>query len=348
MASGFAQSCAIAAASILWMRARRRRRRRIPRVPADGTLIGFLTDIEGNMAYLERYVAISKVLRWGCDGDGRRLELIDPAHHFFVHGGDLFDKGPHDARLSALLVDLKHIDRLMSLTHEDGQWTVGAALPTSQLTGNAEFAAAFPGLAEAAGLIGSDQIQNRSSLGGNLANASPAADSVPALLVNGAQAVVATTDGTRTVPAGDIATGPGQTSLAEGEFIIEFILADPPAGTGDAYLRMIPRSEMDIAIVGAAVRLTVDGAAVTDARVVLGAVAPTAVSVPDAEAVLTGAALTDGGLDDATLAAVADAASTACSPIDDKRGTIAYRRQVAGVLAKRAAAIAAERARNGA
>jgi len=280
--------------------------------------------------------------------DARSLLADNPGSRVFAGATDLVPQFRGGRPSPPLLVDLKHIDRLMSLTHEDGQWTVGAALPTSQLTGNAEFTAAFPGLAEAAGLIGSDQIQNRSSLGGNLANASPAADSVPALLVNGAQAVVATTDGTRTVPTGDIATGPGQTSLADGEFIIEFTLADPPAGTGDAYLRMIPRSEMDIAIVGAAVRLTVDDAAVTDARVVLGAVAPTAVSVPDAEAALTGAALTDGGLDDATLAAIADAASTACNPIDDKRGTITYRRQVAGVLAKRAAAIAAERARNGA
>jgi CO/xanthine dehydrogenase FAD-binding subunit len=261
------------------------------------------------------------------------------AHH--LRADDDVEANPADYFDQVIEIDLSTLS-----PHINGPHTPDLARPVADLGAEAT-ANGWP-LEVSAGLIGSDQIQNRSSLGGNLANASPAADSVPALLVNGAQAVVATTDGTRTVPTGDIATGPGQTSLAEGEFIIEFTLADPPAGTGDAYLRMIPRSEMDIAIVGAAVRLTVDGAAVTDARVVLGAVAPTAVSVPDAEAVLTGAALTDGGLDDATLAAVADAASTACNPIDDKRGTIAYRRQVAGVLAKRAAAIAAERARNGA
>ena len=181
----------------------------------------------------------------------------------------------------------------------------------------------------------------------NLANASPAADSVPALIANAGQAVIATADGTRTVPASEIVTGPGSTSLADGEFIVEFTLADPPAGTGDAYLRMIPRTEMDIAIVGAAVRVTVDDDSISDAIVVLGAVAPTAVIVPDAAAALVGTAVAGGSIDDNVLTALAEAASAACDPIDDKRGTIAYRRQVAGVLAKRAAAIAVERAQNG-
>jgi len=138
----------------------------------------------------------------------------------------------------------------------------------------------------------------------------------------------------------DVVTGPGQLSLAEGEFVVEFEIDDPPANTGDAYIRMTPRTEMDIAIVGAAVRVTMDGDTCTDARVVLGAVAPTAVRVPDAEAALIGSSL-----DEAALAEVAAAASAAANPINDKRGTIEYRVQVAGVLAKRAAVLAAERAR---
>jgi len=247
-----------------------------------------------------------------------------------------------------MVVDLKRIDRLTAVIHEGGKWTIGAATPSADLTRNADFTAMFPGLSEAAGLIGSDQIQNRSSLGGNLANASPAADSVPALIANAGQAVIASGDGTRTVPAADIATGPGRTSLADGEFIIEFTLDDPPAGTGDAYLRMIPRTEMDIAIAGAAVRVTIADGTVSDATVALGAVAPTVVVVSDAEAALVGATLDGGRFDDATLDAVAAAASAACDPINDKRGTVAYRRQVAGVLAKRAAIVAAERAQNGA
>ena len=239
-----------------------------------------------------------------------------------------------------MLIDLKRIDRLMSVTHDNGHWTIGAAMPTSELTSNGEFSSVFPGISEGAGWIGSDQIQNRSSLGGNLCNGSPAADSVPAMIASEARAVIAGADGERTIPVADVVTGPGQLSLAEGEFVVEFEIDDPPANTGDAYIRMTPRTEMDIAIVGAAVRVTMDGDTCTDARVVLGAVAPTAVRVPDAEAALIGSSL-----DEAALAEVAAAASAAANPINDKRGTIEYRVQVAGVLAKRAAVLAAERAR---
>ena len=241
----------------------------------------------------------------------------------------------------SMLIDLKKIDRLMSVSLDGDTWHVGAAAPSSALTANADFAADFPGLTEAAGLIGSDQIQNRSSLGGNLCNASPAADSVPALMVNDAVAVIAGADGERRVPVADVVTGPGQTSLAHDEIVVCFELARPAARTSDAYLRLIPRTEMDIAVVGAGVRITLDGdGTVSAATVALGAVAPTVVRVPAAEAALVGSQL-----DDNALAAAAAAASDACNPIDDKRGTISYRRQVAGVLTRRAAGIAADRIR---
>lgn len=272
----------------------------------------------------------------------------NPGSRVFAGATDLVPQMRAGRPEPSVMVDLKRIDRLMSVSHGDGHWTIGAATPTSELTHNAEFTGMFPGISEGAGLIGSDQIQNRSSLGGNLCNGSPAADSVPAMIAADARAVIAGPGGERTVPIGDVVTGPGQTSLADGEFIVEFEIDDAPANTGDAYLRLIPRTEMDIAVVGAAVRLTIDGNTVSDASVVLGAVAPTAVRVPDAEAHLVGASLNEGALDDATLAAVAAAASAACNPINDKRGTIEYRTQVAGVLAKRAAVIAAERAQNGA
>jgi carbon-monoxide dehydrogenase medium subunit len=155
--------------------------------------------------------------------------------------------------------------------------------------------------------------------------------------------VIAGADGERTVPVAEVVTGPGQLSLADGEFVVEFEIDDAPANTGDAYLRMTPRTEMDIAVVGAAVRVTMDGDTCTDARVVLGAVAPTAVRVPDAEAALVGSTL-----DDAALAVVAAAASAAANPIDDKRGTVEYRTQVAGTLATRAAVVAANRAKENA
>jgi len=275
--------------------------------------------------------------------EARSLLADNPGSQVFAGATDLIPQMRSGRPEPSVMVDLKRIDQLVSVSHESGQWTIGAATPTADLTRNAEFTGMFPGISEGAGLIGSDQIQNRSSLGGNLCNGSPAADSVPAMIAADARAVIASGDGTRTVPVADVVTGPGSTSLADGEFIVEFEIDDAPASTADAYLRMIPRTEMDIAVVGAAVRLTMDGDTVSAASVVLGAVAPTAVRVPDAEAALVGSTL-----DDATLAAVSAAASAACNPIDDKRGTIEYRTQVAGVLAKRAAVIAADRAQNGA
>lgn len=240
----------------------------------------------------------------------------------------------------AELIDLKAIDELSSVDDDGSKWTIGAAVPTVRLTEDDGFSGEFPGLSEAAGLIGSDQIQTRSSLGGNLCNASPAADSVPAMVVNGARAVVAGPGGRRTLDVSEVVTGPGQTSLADGEFVVAIELDHKPANTGDAYLRMIPRTEMDIAVVGAGARVTLDDNGVcTEASIALGAVAPTVVRVPDAEAALVGNAI-----DDDTLAAVAAAASAACNPIDDMRGTVSYRTQVAGVLAKRAVQAAAERA----
>ncbi|WP_419842632.1 FAD binding domain-containing protein [Candidatus Poriferisodalis sp.] len=241
----------------------------------------------------------------------------------------------------AMLIDLKKIDRLMTVSCDGDTWRIGAAVPASALTADTDFSSDFPGLTEAAGLIGSDQIQNRSSLGGNLCNASPAADSVPSLVVNDAVAVIASAHGERRAAVAEVVTGPGRTSLAHDEIVVCFELGRPPERTADAYLRLIPRTEMDIAVVGAAVRLTLGpDSTVSDAAVALGAVAPTVVRVPAAQTALVGSRL-----DDAALAAAAESASAACNPIDDKRGTVAYRRQVAGVLTRRAAGIAAERIR---
>ena len=241
----------------------------------------------------------------------------------------------------SVIIDLKRIERLCAISRNGSTYMVGAATPTADICAHAGLAADFPGLVEASGLIGSDQIQSRSSWGGNLANASPAADTPPSLIVSEARAVVAGPDGERTVPVAEVATGPGATSLGPGELIVEFELDEPPARTSDAYLRLIPRTEMDIAVVGAAARITLDvNGRVAAAAIALGAVAPTVVRVPDAEAALIGSEPSGEA-----LAAVEAAAAAAANPIDDKRGTIAYRRQVAGVMARRAVSIAAERAR---
>ena len=239
-----------------------------------------------------------------------------------------------------LIVDTKKIPGISGIREENGAFIIGAATSGAMIGESEPLKRAWPGIVEAANLIGSTQIQGRASLAGNLCNASPAADSVPALIAARATCVVAGANGRREVAVESIVTGPGRTSLKGDEFIVEFRLPKRPSRAADAYLRFIPRNEMDIAVVGAGVNVTLDaGGVCTEARVVLGAVAPTAVLVAAAATALIG-----HRLDEATLAALDQAARRACKPIDDKRGTIEYRIKVAGVMARWAATIAHERA----
>jgi len=240
----------------------------------------------------------------------------------------------------ALIVDTKRIPGMIGIREESGGFVIGASTPSALLNEHPSLKKMWPGVVEAAKLIGSTQIQGRATLAGNLCNASPAADSVPAMIAARVTCVIAGPGGQREVPVEAICTGPGRTSLAKGEFIVAFKLPQQKPRSADAYLRFIPRTEMDIAVVGCGINLTLDGSGVcTEARVALGAVAPTAVLVPDAVKALIGKKL-----DDATLEALDDAARKACKPIDDKRGTIDYRTKIAGVLARRVAAIAFQRA----
>jgi carbon-monoxide dehydrogenase medium subunit len=239
-----------------------------------------------------------------------------------------------------LIVDTKRIPGMIGIREESDRFVIGAATPGATVYDNKALTQAWPGIVEGMDLIGSEQIQGRASLAGNLCNASPAADSVPAVIAARATCVIAGPNGRREAPVETIVTGPGRTSLQKGELIVEFHIPKPKPHQSDAYLRFIPRTEMDIAVVGCAVNVTLDGNGVcTDARVVLGAVAPTQVIVEDAAKALIG-----HRLDDATLAALDTAAQRACKPITDKRGTIEYRTKIAGVLARRAAKIAFERA----
>jgi CO/xanthine dehydrogenase FAD-binding subunit len=240
-----------------------------------------------------------------------------------------------------LLVDVKGIPEMVSINAENGGFRFGAAVSAMALSEHKAFAAAWPGLTEAAMLIGSYQIKGRATVGGNLCNASPAADSVPALIAAGATASIVGPNGRREAKVEDIATGPGKTSLAKGEIVASFLMPPRPAHASDAYLRFIPRTEMDIAVVGAGINLVLDGKGVcTQARVCIGAVAERALIVPEAAAALVGSAV-----DDAALARMGAACSAAARPIDDKRGTKAYRIKVTGVMARRAAAIARDRAK---
>ena len=239
-----------------------------------------------------------------------------------------------------LIVDTKRIPELRTITTEGGGYRIGASVSGAEAGEHETLSGDWPGIVEAVELIGSTQIQGRASFVGNLCNASPAADSVPALVAAGATVVIAGPGGEREVAVEDVPTAPGRTSLSKGEIVVAVKLPPKPARTGDAYLRFIPRTEMDIAVVGAGVCVTLDESGkCTAAKVSLGAVAPTVLIVPDAAAALVGSRL-----DDAALAALDAAAQAACSPISDKRGTIEYRTKVAGVLARRAAASAFKRA----
>ncbi|WP_425101873.1 FAD binding domain-containing protein [Tropicibacter sp. S64] len=239
------------------------------------------------------------------------------------------------------LIDLKKIAGVSDIARtEDGGWRIGIAVPGIALGAHAALKADWPGVVEGMELVGSTQIQGRATLAGNLCNGSPAADSVPGLVAAGATVEVTGPDGTRTVPVEEVPAGPGKTTLAKGELISAILL--PPRGDkgGDAYLRFIPRTEMDIAVVGAAVSLTLDGETVSAARVSLGAVAPTVIFVPEAAQAIVGTTL-----DEAALNAIEAAAKAAAKPISDKRGTAEFRTEIAGVLAKRAAKIAYARAK---
>ena len=239
-----------------------------------------------------------------------------------------------------LVVDIKRIAEMNEIRKTLDGFEIGAAVSCAKLGENAAVKKAWPGVVEAANLIGSKQIQSRCTIVGNLCNASPAADSVPAMVAAGAQAVVAGPRKQRIVAVEQIPVSPGRTSLQPGEIIQSILLPKPPARTADAYLRFIPRTEMDIAVVSAGVCVTLDQKGrVKTARVALGAVAPTVIMVPAAAEAIAGSLL-----DEAALERLAEACSAACRPIDDKRGTREFRIKVAGVMAKRAAKIAYERA----
>jgi carbon-monoxide dehydrogenase medium subunit len=230
------------------------------------------------------------------------------------------------------VIDLKHIPELMALEVGADQVLIGAAASAYDILHNSEIGSLCPGLADALDLIGSTQIQGRCSAGGNLCNASPAADSIPALIANGAVCRILGSSGERLLPVEDFLVGPGKNALEEDELLVQLVLPKPMLGTSDAYLRLTPRTEMDIAVAGTGVSITLDTAGVcTAARVAVGAVAPTALLVEAAGQALVGSKLEDEAIDSAVTAVRA-----AASPISDKRGSAQYRTHVVGVLVKRA------------
>ncbi len=262
------------------------------------------------------------------------------AGRILAGGTDLLVQMRNGVVAPGTIVDIKKIGELTSIEEtKEGGFRIGAAVSGAVLREHPKVSTVWPGVVEATNLIGSTQVQGRATPGGNLCNGSPAGDSVPAMVAASAIVTIQGPNGRRELPVEKVPKGPGRLNLEPGEIVVSFTLPPRPKGSSDAYLRMIPRTEMDIAVVGCGVSLTMDKGTCTAARVGLGAVAPTVLLVEEAAKALIGSKL-----DEAALAKAAAACSAACRPIDDKRGTIAYRTKVAGVLLKRTALIAAERA----
>ena len=237
------------------------------------------------------------------------------------------------------IIDIKRLVETNRLEVDAKQIYIGSAVPSAKMQEHAELKSLYPGLLEAADLIGSTQVQGRATVCGNLCNASPAGDSIPALIAAGAVCDIATASGSRELAVEDFVTGVGQNALAAGEFLLGVKLRRPTASTKDAYLRFTPRTEMDIAVVGVGVSISLDGAECVAARVAIGAVAKTARLVKAAAESLVGTTL-----DDASLHLAGEACQAAAQPISDKRGSASYRKKVVGVLCRRALVVARDRA----
>lgn len=261
---------------------------------------------------------------------------------FLAGGTDVIVQLREHRRSCDLLIDLKHIPELTSITvTRDGGLEIGAAVPLAAIYEHETVRRAFPALVDAASIIGGIAIQSRATLGGNLCNASPAADSSPALMVLGATVTAAGPAGTRTFPVEQLFAGPGRNTLQPGEILVSVRIAPLPQGAGAFYHRFIPRNEMDIAVASAGAYLLLgDDGRIADARIALGAVAPTPILVPAAAEALVGS---EPGSE--AFAQAAAAAREAASPIDDMRGSVAQRRHLAGVLTARALQSALERIR---
>ena len=259
---------------------------------------------------------------------------------FLAGGTDVLVQMRSDILTPDDLIDVKQIQAVKDITqNKTGSWTLGIAVTGAEMSEHSEFKKAWPGLVEAADLIGSTQIQGRATITGNLCNGSPAADSVPAQIAAGATVSIIGPTGERIEAVENIPIGPGKTSLKKGELISAIHIPAREKHSGDAYLRFIPRTEMDIAVVGCAVKLRLENDSIVEARVALGAVAPKVLLVEQCSQAILGTKL-----DEEALSNLSAAAENACNPISDKRGTKEFRTNVAGVLAARAAKIAYNRA----
>ena len=239
------------------------------------------------------------------------------------------------------VVDVKDIPELNELTYDpDNGLTIGAATECYRVYGNSSVRSVYPGIVDAASIIGGTQIQGRASLGGNLCNAAPSADSVPAMIAYNGAARIAGPNGIREVPLEDFCVGVRRTVLERGEMLVSLRFPTPDANSGANYIRFIPRNEMDIAVAGAGVSVTLDNGDISAARVTLASVAPTPLFVADAAEAIVGKPANEE-----TASLAGRIASEAAKPITDMRGTIEYRKRLCEVLTRRALMTAIERAK---
>ena len=266
-----------------------------------------------------------------------------PRARVLAGGTDIIVQLREGLREADLLVDVKKVPELMSIDFSPQRGlNLGAAVPCYRIYDDPQLQAAYPAICDAAHIIGGWQIQSRASIGGNLCNSSPAADSTPALIVHDAIAQIAGPAGTRSVKVADFCTAPGRNVLDRGEFLVRLELPAPEAHASSHYLRFIPRNEMDIAVVGAGAWLKLDasGKTIESARIALGAVAPRPVVAAEASEWLKGKPASEEN-----FAQAGELAKKVATPIDDKRGPAEYRVHLVGVLVRRALVGALERAR---
>ena len=282
------------------------------------------TSVEGAVAVLDEHGEKAKILAGGTDIIVQLREGL---------------------RSADVVVDVKKIPELVDVTFaSDGALTLGAAVPAHRIWSDESIIAGYPSLTDASKIVGGWQIQGRASVGGNLCNSSPAADTIPALIAEKATCHIAGPSGRRSVPTVEFCTGPGKNVLERGELLVSLALPAPEKNAGSRYLRFIPRNEMDIAVVGAGawVQLDDSGANVVEARIALAAVAPTPVAATDASEWLAGQPASEE-----SFVKAGELARGVASPITDLRGPKDYRVHLVGVLVKRALAAAVERARGG-
>ena len=257
-------------------------------------------------------------------------------------GTDILVQMRGGRRIVERLVDLKEVPEANHLSCDSSSGLqLGAGVPCYKIYQDQAVANTYPGLVDAASMIGGIQIQGRATVGGNLCNAAPSADCIPPLIVLGATCLVVGPSGSKETPVEVFCTAPGQNVLEDGQLLVSLRIPAPVANSGAHYLRFIPRNEMDIAVVGvgSSVVLSPDRKSFVSARVALASVAPTPLYVEQVASILAGREISDGAIDDA-----AEAAMAAARPINDMRGTIRQRRHLVGVLTRRTLRGAIERA----